>query len=144
MSLSVIVGASMLACSGGEMATVEPPAVEPVLQVNGHPLAPFYAEWNPPDGEPDLGDIMMLPAADIIRIALIDGADTFRNVDVRVYDLGTSTGSDAGLKPAIMADHLHPPVEVTEFGYSSDVGWRQSPQQPPLPGPEGRATAYFV
>ena len=29
---------------------------------------------------------MMLPAADIIRITLIDGADTFRAIDVRVYD----------------------------------------------------------
>ena len=26
--------------------------------------------------------------------------------------LETSTGSDAVLQPAIMADHLHPPVEV--------------------------------
>ena len=84
MSLSVIVGVPMLACSGAEM--VEPPGVEPVLQVNGHPLAPFYSEWNPPDGDPDLGDVMMLPSADVIRIALIDGADTFRTVDVRVYD----------------------------------------------------------
>ena len=28
--------------------------------------------------------------------------------------LGTSTGSDTVCAPAIMADHLHPPVEVAE------------------------------
>ncbi|MCY3849563.1 MAG: hypothetical protein OXF75_02020 [Acidimicrobiaceae bacterium] len=29
---------------------------------------------------------MMLPAADIIRVTLIDGIDTFRTIDVRFYD----------------------------------------------------------
>lgn len=86
MSFSVIAGALMLACSVGDVTTVEPPVFEPVLKVNGHTLAPFYAEWIPSEGDPDLGDIMMLPAADIIRISLNDGIDTFRAIDVRVYD----------------------------------------------------------
>ena len=29
--------------------------------------------------------------------------------------LGTSTGSDAVCAPTIMADHLHPPVEVADL-----------------------------
>ena len=86
MSFSVIAGLSMLACSTGEVTTLEPPVFEPVLQVDGHTLAPFYTEWNPPDGDPDLGDIMMLSAADIVRISLIDGIDTFRTVDFWVFD----------------------------------------------------------
>ena len=117
MSLSVVAGVLMLACSGGEVTTLKPPAVEPVLQVNGHTLAPFYSQWNPPDGDPDLGDITMFPAADIVRITLVDGADTFRTVDVWVYDQrpsetaprlaeATCSNLDTSLAPEVSEDSL--------------------------------------
>ena len=86
MPLSVIAGALMLACSGGEVTTAEPPVFEPVLQVNGHTLSPFYTGWNPPDGDPEFGNIMVLSAGDIVRITLVDGIDTFRTVDLWVFD----------------------------------------------------------
>ena len=72
--------------AAAEPTSSVPPTVEPVLQVNGHALAPFYSEWSLPNGEPGSGDIAGLPDADIVRITLVDAAETFRSLDVRVYD----------------------------------------------------------